>query len=456
MENKKYQIFVSSTYKDLIEAREKVIETVLSLYHFPVGMEMFSADDSEQWDIIKDAIDVSDYYVVIIGHRYGSMTSDGLGYTEKEYDYAKAKGVPIIAFIRNRNISTMPDEREISPEANEKLVAFIDKASANKMCDYWGTIEELSAKVAIALPKNFSRKPQIGWVRGNTAVSKEISEELVNLSQENRQLRDRISELEAAINQGTPIIEVLLNSSSHLNMDTPLKVPEMIEELPAPLSIDDIPEHLKDYVSESDINNYNNKIPSKETIDEFNNKKKLYWSSQNTTPLKVSVINNGFCKANDINIVIKFPNNVFVLSIDNIESITDPSSPLPLSPIKRAENKIQAEKELQEKKKKGLFSLDNLGVDLIRGTMIARPHFNDRLPRSLANLNSTRWIDVKENTVKIKIQSLLHTRQYNFDEDIVLIPFKEGDSFAEVSIICEEFRKEEVMQLEINVHNVDI
>ena len=160
MENKKYQIFVSSTYEDLIKAREKVIETILSLYHFPVGMEMFSADDSEQWDIIKDTIEVSDYYVVIIGHRYGSMTSDGIGYTEKEYDYAKEKGIPILAFIRDRDIPTTPSERETNPKANEKLMTFIRKVSSNKMCDYWGTIETLITKVAIALPKTFSRKPQ--------------------------------------------------------------------------------------------------------------------------------------------------------------------------------------------------------------------------------------------------------------------------------------------------------
>ena len=58
MENKKYQIFVSSTYNDLREAREKVIETILSLYHFPVGMEMFSADDSEQLDMVVVKIKV--------------------------------------------------------------------------------------------------------------------------------------------------------------------------------------------------------------------------------------------------------------------------------------------------------------------------------------------------------------------------------------------------------------
>ena len=43
---KKYQIFISSTYEDLKEERDKVQRAILSMYQFPVGMEMFSADDS--------------------------------------------------------------------------------------------------------------------------------------------------------------------------------------------------------------------------------------------------------------------------------------------------------------------------------------------------------------------------------------------------------------------------
>lgn len=100
---KKYQIFMSSTYKDLIEAREKVRDAILTMMHFPVGMEMFSAADEEQWEIIRDTIDSSDYYVLIMGHRYGSVieTGDdaGISYTEKEFRYAEEKKIPILAFI---------------------------------------------------------------------------------------------------------------------------------------------------------------------------------------------------------------------------------------------------------------------------------------------------------------------------------------------------------------------
>ena len=47
---KKYQIFISSTFKDLKIARLKVRDAILSMYHFPVGMEMFGALDEDQWE----------------------------------------------------------------------------------------------------------------------------------------------------------------------------------------------------------------------------------------------------------------------------------------------------------------------------------------------------------------------------------------------------------------------
>src|SRR6266550_4053308 len=112
MDIKKFQIFVSSTYSDLANVRRNLMEAIQRLNHFPVGMEQFSADDDEQWQIIRETLEQTDYYICIIGHRYGSLTSDGRSFTEKEWDLAKDLGVPIMTFIRDRNTATTPDERE--------------------------------------------------------------------------------------------------------------------------------------------------------------------------------------------------------------------------------------------------------------------------------------------------------------------------------------------------------
>ena len=106
---KKCQIFISSTYSDLVEERKYVLDAILNMHQFPIGMEQFSSDDVEQWEVIKEAIDTSDYYILIVGKRYGSVIASGedagISYTEKEFRYAKSKGVPILAFIKDDNAS---------------------------------------------------------------------------------------------------------------------------------------------------------------------------------------------------------------------------------------------------------------------------------------------------------------------------------------------------------------
>ena len=94
VEQKKYQIFVSSTYEDLRPERQEIMHALLELDCIPSGMELFPAANEDQWSLIKGVIDDCDYYVVVIGGRYGSLGPDGISYTEMEYRYAISRGNP--------------------------------------------------------------------------------------------------------------------------------------------------------------------------------------------------------------------------------------------------------------------------------------------------------------------------------------------------------------------------
>lgn len=86
----RYQVFVSSTYEDLREERQQATQAILEMNHMPAGMELFPASDLSQWELIKTVINESDYYVVIVGGRYGSIhKTAGLSFTELEYDYLR-------------------------------------------------------------------------------------------------------------------------------------------------------------------------------------------------------------------------------------------------------------------------------------------------------------------------------------------------------------------------------
>lgn len=164
MNEKKFQIFISSTFEDLKEERNVITQYILEMGHIPVGMEMFSAADEEQWRIIQKHIEEIDYYIVLVAHRYGSETPEGISYTEKEYDYAISRNVPTLGFIIDKAASWDQKFCDKNPEQIEKLNNFKSKIQ-KKLVKYWASKDDLAGKVAMALGKSFSASPRPGWVR---------------------------------------------------------------------------------------------------------------------------------------------------------------------------------------------------------------------------------------------------------------------------------------------------
>ena len=80
---KRYQVFVSSTFADLKEERRRVMQALMEMDCIPAGMELFPAADEEQWVFIRRVIDDCDYYLLIVGGRYGSVTPEGVSYAER-------------------------------------------------------------------------------------------------------------------------------------------------------------------------------------------------------------------------------------------------------------------------------------------------------------------------------------------------------------------------------------
>ncbi len=70
---KRLQVFVSSTFSDLRHERQAAVEAILTAGHIPAGMELFAAGDESQMEVIKQWIDESDVYLLILAGRYGSI-----------------------------------------------------------------------------------------------------------------------------------------------------------------------------------------------------------------------------------------------------------------------------------------------------------------------------------------------------------------------------------------------
>ncbi|TDU66500.1 uncharacterized protein DUF4062 [Prosthecobacter fusiformis] len=193
---KKFQIFVSSTFEDLRSERECVAKSILEIGDIPVGMEMFSAADESQWRLIKRQIEQSDYYIVLVAHRYGTIF-ENVSFTEREYDYAVERGVPVLGFILDKNVEWPPVWIDADADSRSKLEAFKSKVMS-KMVSFWTNSDSLTSKVLAALSKQKNLNPMPGWVRATNMPGPEVLTELarlgtevVRLSEENSKLREQ-------------------------------------------------------------------------------------------------------------------------------------------------------------------------------------------------------------------------------------------------------------------------
>lgn len=196
MEKIKYQVFISSTYSDLFKERKQVLDVLLMADCIPAGMESFVATDDEQFNVIKNIIDLCDYYILILGKRYGSVNeSSGLSYTEMEYNYAIEKGIPVLVFVIDDSVELDNDKIETDDINKEKLAEFKNRAMKNRLVSIWRDTSDLMGKVAISIMQAKSEIRRPGWHRGNTTDQEQILKEFFILNKKNDELKAQLAVL---------------------------------------------------------------------------------------------------------------------------------------------------------------------------------------------------------------------------------------------------------------------
>ncbi|TGN63023.1 DUF4062 domain-containing protein [Nocardioides eburneiflavus] len=199
---KREQVFISSTFQDLIDERRAVLQTLLEADCLPAGMELFPASDNDKFDLIKGVIELSDYYVVIVGGRYGSVDEvEQLSYTEMEFDYAVKQKKPVMGFLHGEPGKIIADKTDLDGEMRKKLDAFRAKVET-RMVKYWTTPDDLAGKVALALMQTRKSHPAAGWVRGENAMTSEVVIELA-------ELRAKVAELTAELSAEKSVHQAL-------------------------------------------------------------------------------------------------------------------------------------------------------------------------------------------------------------------------------------------------------
>jgi hypothetical protein len=184
---KRYEIFISSTFKDLTDERQIVRDAIVRQDNFPNGMELFYGG-RPPWNIIEKAINSCDYYILIVGGRYGSIkpndNPEGLSFTECEYRLACKLGKEILPLILSEEgLANLPKEkREIQREGKTKLERLRKHLKAAHRIMEWTGLEELRNKLPNELSGWIEKHPveHGGWIRLRELKKEESQKQIFN------------------------------------------------------------------------------------------------------------------------------------------------------------------------------------------------------------------------------------------------------------------------------------
>ena len=195
--NKKYQVFISSTFTDLQDERKIVYDALLDADCIPAGMECFFAEDTEQFNVIKRVIDLCDFYVLIIGGKYGTIDNKTRkSYTEMEYEYAVEKDLPILVFPI-RNVDNLPDDKKENESYRIELLRdFRNKAAGHRMGGIWSNSFELKYEVLKSIGNAKTKYNRPGWIRGDEKYTYDNIDYIIK---ENTSLRTELQKLKTDI-----------------------------------------------------------------------------------------------------------------------------------------------------------------------------------------------------------------------------------------------------------------
>lgn len=184
-----FEIFLSSTYKDLGPHRGKVHDMVERLGEASIGMETFGAKPERPLTTCMLEVGRADALVVIVGHRYGWIPSQDEGgdgdrsITWWEVQWALDAGKPVYTYLidmnapwtgekeQDRLVCAVSDvERKEVVRAVQGLQSFRSFLNSNTTHELFTSADDLAGKVATSLA-NWLRDQQSKNVAGTSGGS---------------------------------------------------------------------------------------------------------------------------------------------------------------------------------------------------------------------------------------------------------------------------------------------
>ena len=175
----KLSVFVGSPKRDLADVRMQIIQSILEAGHVPDGMELWAADPRPTLKTIAEKLQMCDLHVVVLGSNYGSVIeSEGVGFTEWEYDQSFRAGRPVIAFLlEEKAVNRAWKKSKPSKEEQANYQRFREKLRGNRVCKMYDTasMPSIAGDVKQALNEildSGTLPATAGWVRAESKAAR--------------------------------------------------------------------------------------------------------------------------------------------------------------------------------------------------------------------------------------------------------------------------------------------
>ncbi len=199
MNNRKYQVFISSTFKNMEEPRKAAVAGVTDCRHIPIALENFAPQSTSDLEVIKRAVKDCHIYILILGPTYGAIPKNKeKSYTHIEYELAKKANQEILVFPLNwDDVKSQREKLDLNQDSaelanTEKLKDFWKEVqSGDHFCRQWkldnpGEIRRYVLQALMELP--LGENPPRGLV-----PEAEFEQDLIDSLAENEFLRDTVT-----------------------------------------------------------------------------------------------------------------------------------------------------------------------------------------------------------------------------------------------------------------------
>lgn len=196
----RYQIFISTSGRDMQPERMVLSQTLVGMGFFAWGLEHRTPLTTT---LARRQIDECDYVILLLGSQYGEQSISGVSYLSLEYEYALSQAKPIIVFMHEQPENREIDLQETHPQLKDKFLEFRKKLLHEaEHIFYFKTPRELELAVRLNIPLMVEQHMGQGWVPAHQA--QQLQDEIRLLRSKILQLEQRVIEPSIQLNEVAP------------------------------------------------------------------------------------------------------------------------------------------------------------------------------------------------------------------------------------------------------------